>query len=240
MASSPHQDQDNRHNVDQPTLPHANNGPNANFGIMNRLLRFLQPAEDTSGNPRHSNLDASPQVQNNNAPLPCNENGFAHITYCDPNTKISTSGIRAVVPHDELFNVFEEVVWRLGSHVEVMLETSHDSSDSYKVIQVEPNDRRKSMQTLSQYRDLIINDPQTGVALRNTNGEEIHIRFDKTLQCFGSPLLEEFIKILGQKDIALRQDMDFTSRDKDTHTHPAASKHRRQFFNLVTELGAED
>ncbi len=164
--------------------------------------------------------------------------GYRHDQYQDEETNTQVPVIMAAASREVLFSLFMQLVQRLGSSVDVVLETSHDHQtnghiDYYR----EHIDTPVLISTLWEYEDLLLNDGCTGIAVLNPNTPQ-EVQFDehKLLIIYGSPL-EPFEHILEQNDVACQESMHFIT--ESDHVHTSSDSYRQQFEELRTLLGID-
>ncbi len=164
--------------------------------------------------------------------------GYRHDVYVDEETSARVPVIMAAASKEILFNVFMQLVNRLGQTVDVVLETSHNHDvtghlDLYR----EQIDMPVLTSILWEYENLLTNDGCTGIAVLNPRTPQ-EVQFDehKLLIIYGSPL-EPFEHILEQNGILCDENIRFITEAE--HVHSSSDAHFRNFESLQTELGLD-
>ncbi len=167
---------------------------------------------------------------------PCQ--GYRHDIYRDEESGREIPVIMAAASREILFQLFMQLIHRLGPAVDVVLETSHDHSSSGHVdFYREQIDGPVLTSTLWDYEDLLLNDGCTGIAVLNPNTPQ-EVQFDehKLLIMYGSPL-EPFEHILEQHGVPCRPDMNFITEAE--HLHTSTQEYSQRFDRLRTQLGID-
>lgn len=164
--------------------------------------------------------------------------GFRNDTYVDETTGAKIPVIMASVSKEEVFHTFMKLIQRLGSVVDVVIESSHDSNSTDHVdLYREHIDMPVLTSILWEYEDLLLNDGCTGIAVLNPNiPQEIQFEEHKLLICYGSPL-EPFEFILDAAGVHETQDIRFVTESE--HVHSSSATYARQFEQLRTDLGLD-
>jgi len=164
--------------------------------------------------------------------------GYRHDVYVDEQSGAKVPVIMAAVSRENLFQVFMQLVQRLGQNVDVVLETSHDHDikghvDLYR----EQIDLPVLTSTLWEYENLLTNDGCTGIAVLNPRTpQEVQLDEHKLLIMYGSPL-ELFEHTLEQNGVFCKEDIRFLTEAE--HVHSTSDGHTRNFGQLQTELGLD-
>ncbi len=164
--------------------------------------------------------------------------GYRHDYYVDEETKARVPVIMASVSKELLFPVFMQLVNRLGSTVDVVLETSHNhESTGHTDLYREQIDLPVLTSVLWEYEELLTNDGCTGIAVLNPKTpQEIQLDEHKLLIIYGSPL-EPFEHVLEQNGIHCNEHIHFITEAE--HVHSSSDTLFRQFGQLQTELGLD-
>lgn len=164
--------------------------------------------------------------------------GYRHDVYVDDETGAKVPVIMAAASAEILFPLFMELVGRLGPMVDVVLETSHDTTaGSHTDMYRDHIDAPVLASTLWDYEDLLMNDGCTGIAVLNPNTPQ-EVQFDehKLLIIYGSPL-EPFEFNLEQRGVHCCPDMRFITEAE--HIHSSSEQLELRFDQLRTELGLD-
>ncbi|MEM7453990.1 MAG: hypothetical protein AAF456_06495 [Planctomycetota bacterium] len=164
--------------------------------------------------------------------------GYRHDVYTDEESGSSVPVVMASVSRENLFHTFVSLVKRLGTVVDVVIETSHDGStgehiDMYR----EHIDMPVLLSALYEFEDLLTNDGCTGIAVLNPNTPQ-EVQFDehKLLIMYGSPL-EPFEHTLEVNGLRCNEDLRFITEAE--HIHSSTNEYREQFESLRTALGLD-
>jgi hypothetical protein len=168
----------------------------------------------------------------------CPRQGYRHDVYVDPQTQTRIPVIMAAVSRENLFQVFVELVQRLGSTVDVVLEGSHDHEYSGHIDHFREHiDMPVLTSVLWNFEDLLLNDGCSGLAVLNPRTpQEVQLDEHKLLIMYGSPL-ELFEHILEKHGVHCDEGMHFITEAE--HVHSTCDRHSRQFDQLLTELGMD-
>ena len=164
--------------------------------------------------------------------------GYRHEFYEDQESGAKVPVIMAAASREKLFEVFIDMLEPLGNVVDVVLESSHDRSQTPKD---EPYREHIDMPVLKSvlydYEDLLMNDGCAGIAILNPK-QPSEIQFDehKLLIIYGADL-EPFERIL--KSHGLNNDSDLQFITEAEHVHSSSDKFVRQFHDLQGELGID-
>lgn len=145
----------------------------------------------------------------------------------------------AAVSREKLFEVFMDLLEPLGKEVDVVLETSHDtSSKSHENLYREHIDLPVLKSTLYDFEDLLLEDGCTGIAVLNPNiPREVQFDEHKMLIMYGEDLLD-FEDILAQHRIRLDETIRFITEAE--HIHSSSDGYQRTFQQLQYRLGLDD
>jgi hypothetical protein len=165
--------------------------------------------------------------------------GYRHDAYRDAETGVRIPVLMASASKEQLFDLFLELLEPLGTEVDVVLETSHDTSrkghqDMYR----EHIDLPVLKSTLYDFEDMLLDDGCTGMAVLNPH-VPLEVQFDehKLLIMYGQDL-SEFEAILAQSGLRRREDMKFITEAE--HVHSSSDEFQRQFEQLQYRLGLDD
>ena len=164
--------------------------------------------------------------------------GYRHDLYVDEESNSKVPVIMAAATRDQLFPLFMKLVQKLGSVVDVVLESSHDQAngghlDFYR----EHIDMPVLTSILWDYEDLLLNDGCTGIAVLNPHiPQEIQFEEHKLLIVYGSPL-EHYEFMLENEGVHENQQMKFITEAE--HVHSSSEKYAKRFEELRTDLGLD-
>ena len=167
---------------------------------------------------------------------PCQ--GYRHDVYLDEESKTKVPVIMAAASREKLFPLFIQLIQRLGSVVDVVLESSHAQSEGGHVdLYREHIDMPVLTSILWDYEDLLLNDGCTGIAVLNPNTpQEIQFEEHKLLIVYGSPL-EPYEFTLESHGVSEKQEMKFITEAE--HIHSSSDDYAEQFNRLRTALGLD-
>ena len=164
--------------------------------------------------------------------------GYRHDVYVDDESGSRVPVIMASASREILFALFMDLIQRLGSVVDVVLETSHDAAagvhtDMYR----DHIDLPVLTSTLWDFEDLLTNDGCTGIAVLNPNTPQ-EVQFDehKLLIVYGSPL-EQFEFALESRGVTCQPNMQFITEAE--HIHSSTEQFKERFNVLRTDLGLD-
>ena len=166
------------------------------------------------------------------------QTGYRHDFYRDSSSGKSIPVLMASVSKEDLFETFLELLEPLGSVVDVVLESSHETTgrghdDFYR----EHIDLPVLKSNLYFYEDLLINDGCLGVAVLNPR-IPVEVQFDehKLLIVYGENL-KPFERILEQQNVRRNENIRFLTEAE--HVHSSRSEYADLFQTLQTLLGMD-
>ncbi len=164
--------------------------------------------------------------------------GYRHDAYEDQDSNTKLPVIMASASHENLFELFIELLEPLGSVVDVVLETSHTRNGTGHVdLYREHMDMPVLLSTLWDFEDLLTNDGCTGLAVLNPNiPQEIQFDEHKLLIVYGEKLTP-YEQILGSYGIDCKNEMKFITEAE--HVHSSSDDYLKQFEELKTRLGMD-
>ena len=164
--------------------------------------------------------------------------GYRHDTYIDEESNAKVPVIMAAASKEIVFPLFMNMISRLGTVVDVVLESSHNGTrtghvDMYR----EHIDMPVLSSILWDFEDLLTNDGCTGIAVLNPRTpQEIQFEEHKLLIVYGSPL-EPCEFTLESHGLPERQDMKFITEAE--HIHSSSENYAERFNQLRTALGLD-
>jgi hypothetical protein len=164
--------------------------------------------------------------------------GFRHDSYRDEQSRTSVPVLMAAISAERLFEVFMDLLDPLGSVVDVVLETSHNTertghTDLYR----EHIDMPVLKSVLWEYEDLLVNDGCTGLAVLNPDiPQEIQFDEHKLLIIYGDHLAE-FEAVFNQRRVRCDDELKFITEAE--HVHSSSDRYTQQFEELKTRLGMD-
>ena len=164
--------------------------------------------------------------------------GYRHDLYRDEETNATVPVLMASASNEHLFETFMEMLDLLGSTVDVVLETSHDSNSTGHVdLYREHIDMPVLKSILWDFEELLLNDGCTGLAVLNPRLQQ-EVQFDehKLIIVYGQNL-EPFEGALIEHDVPCRDDMRFITEAE--HVHSSSERYREQFQDLRMQLGMD-
>ncbi len=164
--------------------------------------------------------------------------GFRHDTYVDESSGAKIPVIMASVSKEKVFHTFMRLIQKIGTVVDVVIESSHDSNSNGHVdLYREHIDMPVLTSILWQYEDLLLNDGCTGIAVLNPEiPQEIQFEEHKLLICYGSPL-EPYEFILDEAGVREQPEIRFITEAE--HVHSSSAVYAQRFEQLRTDLGLD-
>jgi len=164
--------------------------------------------------------------------------GYRHDCYREEPSHTKVPVLMAAVSHENLFDVFMELLDPLGSVADVVLETSHNRpSNGHTDLYREHIDLPVLKSVLWEYEDLLLNDGCTGMAVLNpATPQEIQFDEHKLLIVYGEQL-EPFEDVFAQRGIRCDDQLKFITEGE--HVHSSSDQYARQFEELKTRLGMD-
>lgn len=230
--------------------------PDHSMGFLKRILR--NPAPETSGNispagsfesltddelQTHMSIRQYGMFELTDAVRPSYDlqvvprQGFRRDEYRDETSGKSIPVIMAAATRWRLMDQFIELLEPLGSVVDVVLESSHQTTSGHQDLYREHIDMPVLKSILLDFEDLLLNDGCTGIAVVNpARGQEVQLDEHKMLIAYGAPL-SPFEKILIGGDVYPDPTIRFVTEAE--HVHSSSVKHFRQFAVLKTRLGMD-
>jgi hypothetical protein len=165
--------------------------------------------------------------------------GFRRDEYKDPDTGVTVPVVMAAQSREKLFDLFIDLLDPLGDVVDVVLESSHDTSrtghsDMYR----EHIDLSILKSTLYDYEDLLLDDGCCGIAVLNPRAP-LEVQFDehKLLVMYGRDL-EPFEEVLGDHRVRSSETIRFITEGE--HVHSSTDDMAERFQELCYRLGVEE
>ncbi|MFV0444642.1 MAG: hypothetical protein ACK5Q5_13815 [Planctomycetaceae bacterium] len=165
--------------------------------------------------------------------------GFRRDSYKDPDTGVTVPVLMAAASRERLFELFIDLLDPLGEVVDVVLETSHDtSSNGHRDLTREQIDLPILKSTLYDYEDLLLDDGCTGIAVLNPR-IPLEVQFDehKLLVMYGRDL-EPFEEVLG--DYRLRHSDTIRFITEGEHVHSSTEEMAERFEEMACRLSVEN
>jgi hypothetical protein len=162
--------------------------------------------------------------------------GYRRDTFRDPRSKLEVPVLAASVSAEKLFDVFLDLLDPLGEVVDVVLETSHDSTgNQHQDLFREAMDLPVLKSHCCDYEELLLNDGCTGLAIMSTEGP-MEVQFDehKLLVVYAANL-KPFEAVMKEHGIARLTQMKLITEGE--HLHSTDQTHREQFDQLCYRLG---
>ncbi len=162
--------------------------------------------------------------------------GYRIDTYRDDKANFSVPVLAASVSREQLFEVFLDLLDPLGEVVDVVLETSHDSSgNQHQDLFREAMDLPVLKSHCLDYEELLMHDGCTGIAVMSTEGP-MEVQFDEhKLLVVYAPNLKFFENVMKQHGIWRNDKMKLITEGE--HLHSTDQNYRGQFEQLCYRLG---
>ena len=162
--------------------------------------------------------------------------GYRIDTYRDSKANFSVPVLAAAISREKLFEVFLELLDPLGEVVDIVLETSHDSTgNQHEDLFREGMDLPVFKSHCCDYEELLMHDGCTGIAVMSTEGP-MEVQFDehKLLVIYAADL-KPFVRVM--KENGIRQDDKMKLLTEGEHLHSTDQEYRDQFEQLCYRLG---
>jgi hypothetical protein len=162
--------------------------------------------------------------------------GFRVDVYRDNRAKLRIPVLAAALSREKLFELFLTLLEPLGEVVDVVVETSHDSTGSgHQDLYREHIDRPVLESYFYEYEDLLLNDGCTGVAVISTTAP-MEVQFDehKLLIVYAHDL-KPFERILEQAGVPRDDCLKLITEGE--HLHTTDPRYQAGFEQLCYRLG---
>ncbi len=163
--------------------------------------------------------------------------GYRIDVYRDPNANFSVPVLAASISREKLFDVFLDLLESLGEVVDVVLETSHNSTGGNPHLDLfrEAMDLPVLKSHCCDYENLLLNDGCTGIAVMSTEGP-MEVQFDEhKLLVVYAPKLKPFEAVMREHRIARQDSMKLITEGE--HLHSTDETHRASFEEMCYRLG---
>jgi hypothetical protein len=162
--------------------------------------------------------------------------GFRVDVYRDAQAQLKIPVLAAALSREKLFELFLALLEPLGEVVDVVVETSHDSTGAnHRDLYREHIDRPVLESHFYEFEDLLLNDGCTGVAVISTTAP-MEVQFDehKLLIVYANELTP-FERILKQADVARDDGLKLITEGE--HLHTTDPRYQGEFEQLCYRLG---
>jgi hypothetical protein len=162
--------------------------------------------------------------------------GFRIDTYRDRRAGLEVPALAAAVSRERLFEAFLALIDPLGPVVDVVLETSHESSGTaHKDLYRHHIDLPVLASVFCDYEDLLLNDGCSGVAVVSKTGP-LEVQFDehKLLIVYARNLAPFSRELLA---LGVNRDDKLKLITEGEHLHTTAPRHKEAFRELGYRLG---
>ena len=166
------------------------------------------------------------------------EEGFRHDVYVDKASGVSIPVVMGSVTKERLLETFFDLLDRLGSVVDVVLESSHrNRRTGHKDYLREEMDLPVLKSVLYDFDDILLNDGCTGIAVLNPNSPH-EVQFDehKLLLIYGDDTASSE-RAFERHRVSNRESIRFLTEAE--HVHSSKESYRRRFDELRTALGMD-
>ncbi|MCA9176897.1 MAG: hypothetical protein KDB14_20555 [Planctomycetales bacterium] len=163
--------------------------------------------------------------------------GYRFDTYRDEEAGANVPVLMASASSEVLFDLFIELLEPLGNELDVVMETSHRTSDGHQDLYREHIDVPVLKSILWDYEELLLNDGCTGIAVLNPSiPQEVQFDEHKLLIIYGEPL-EPFEAIMQRHGVYLDTGLKFLTEAE--HVHSSSDQLHAEFCELRTRLGMD-
>ena len=162
--------------------------------------------------------------------------GYRIDTYRDAKANFEVPVLVAAVSREQLFDVFLGLLDPLGEVVDVVLETSHETTgNQHQDLFREAMDLPVLKSHCCDYEDMLLNDGCAGVAVMSTEGP-MEVQFDEhKLLVVYAPDLKPFIRVMREFGIVRDDAMKLITEAE--HLHSTEERHRAQFEQMCCRVG---
>ncbi len=164
--------------------------------------------------------------------------GYRHDVYHDRESNTDLPVVMAAATHENLFELFVELIEPLGQVVDVVLETSHSRNGKGHVdLYREHMDMPVLMSTLWDFEELLTNDGCTGIAVLNPSiPQEVQFDEHKLLIVYGEDL-KAYERVLQRYGVQRDDNLQFITEAE--HVHSSSEEYLQQFEELKMRLGMD-
>ena len=162
--------------------------------------------------------------------------GYRVDVYRDAKANFAVPVVAASVSRERLFDVFLDLLDPLGEVVDVVLETSHDSSgNQHQDLFREAMDLPVFKSHCCEFEELLTHDGCTGIAALSGEGP-MEVQFDehKLLVVYAADV-QPFVEVLERYGI--RRDDGMKLITEGEHLHSTDARYRKDFDQLGYRLG---
>jgi hypothetical protein len=162
--------------------------------------------------------------------------GYRVETYRDPKANFQVPVLAAAVSREKLFETFLGLLDPLGDLVDVVLETSHETTGSQHLdLFREAIDLPILKSHCCEFEELLTNDGCTGIAILSNEGP-IEVQFDehKLLVVYAGDL-RPFEVLLQEMGIYRNDKLKLITEGE--HMHSTDPSYRKQFEQLCYRIG---
>jgi hypothetical protein len=161
--------------------------------------------------------------------------GYRLDVYRDPGTRAQMPVLVAAVSREKLFDLFLELLDPLGGVVDVVLETSHKSSEGHTDLFREHIDLPVLCSHFCDFEDLLLNDGCTGTAVISRSAP-MEVQFDEhKLFVIYARDLTPFEEVFAKWGVRRLNDLKLITEGE--HLHSSGAGYLDQFENLCTRVG---
>jgi hypothetical protein len=162
--------------------------------------------------------------------------GYRIDVYRDEQAGFSVPVLAASISREQLFEVFLDLLDPLGEVVDVVLETSHNSTGSQHLdLFREAMDLPVLKSHCCDYEDLLMHDGCTGIAVMSTEGP-MEVQFDEhKLLVVYAPNLAFYENVMKAHGIRRNDKLKLITEGE--HLHSTDQTYRDQFEQLCYRLG---
>jgi len=162
--------------------------------------------------------------------------GYRRDVYRDPQTGSQIPVLAAAVSREKLFDCFLELVEQLGSVVDVVMETSHDSQQGgHRDLMRHHIDLPVLLSHFCDHENLLLNDGCTGTAVLSPQGTS-EVQFDehKLLVVYARDL-EAFEQVFARYGVPRRDQLRLITEGE--HLHSTEPHYQEEFEQLCCRVG---
>lgn len=162
--------------------------------------------------------------------------GYRIDLYRDPSAGFEIPVLAASVSRESIFEAFLALLDPLGEVVDIVLETSHDSTGSQHHDLFRENvDLPVLKSHCYDFEDMLLHDGCAGIAVMSSEAP-LEVQFDEhKLLVIYAPDVRPFAEIL--EELGIHQDPALKFITEGEHLHATNPEYRKQFDQLCYRLG---
>ena len=162
--------------------------------------------------------------------------GYRHDAWVDPRSGSRLPALIAAVSSERLFDTFLRLLEPLGDSLDVVLETTHDRSDTRGEFNREGIERLVLESVLWDFEELLLDDGCMSIAVMHPELQmEVQLDEHKLLVVYAQQRAP-FEQILAEQGIERNDRIRYISQGE--HLHTSHTRFARRFDEIANRLGA--